>query len=131
MKLVVDTNVLVSALMNLNGIPARILMSILRNDLGIIYDNRIIFEYMDVLSRKEFSFSSEIINELMKHIKNNGEYVNAGFSELKFTDESDKKFYEVYKSGSAHYLITGNSKHFPKETGIVTPREFIDKANMA
>ena len=40
-------------------------------------------------------------------------------------DEADRKFYEVYKSGGAGYLVTGNIKHFPKETAIVTPGDFI------
>jgi predicted nucleic acid-binding protein len=43
-----------------------------------------------------------------------------------FVDETDKKFYEVHKSGKSHYLITGNKKHFPKEDAIITPREFIE-----
>ena len=127
MRIVVDTNVLVSALMNSNSIPANILSSILTNELTILYDNRILHEYIDVLSRKEFGFSSDIINALIGHIDKNGEYIAAGSSGTNFTDESDKKFYEVFKSASALYLITGNVKHFPKETGIVTPREFVDR----
>ena len=41
-------------------------------------------------------------------------------------DETDKKFYEVFKFGKAKYLITGNIKHFPKEKGLVTPKEFFE-----
>jgi predicted nucleic acid-binding protein len=44
---------------------------------------------------------------------------------MKFTDETDKKFYEVYKSGRAQYLITGNIKHFPKEDNIIIPKDFL------
>jgi putative PIN family toxin of toxin-antitoxin system len=125
MRIVVDTNVLVSALMNFNGIPAQILNSIINNDNNLLYDNKIIFEYINVLSRKEFGFNTEIINKLLQHIRVYGEYVITSISNIKFSDESDRKFYEVYKSGNAMYLITGNKRHF-KETGIVTPREFID-----
>ncbi|MDR0585773.1 MAG: hypothetical protein LBG26_00885 [Treponema sp.] len=46
---------------------------------------------------------------------------------IKFADEDDKIFYELYKSGEAIFLITGNIKHFPKEKNIITPREFIEK----
>ena len=127
MKVVIDTNVIVSALMNTFGIPARILALVLNGKLKLFYDNRIIFEYIDVLSRKEFFFDLEIINDLFNWFKYDGEYVNAEFSGVKFTDEADKKFYEVYKSGAAQYLITGNIKHFPREKAIVTPREFFDK----
>ena len=124
MKIVVDTNVIVSALMNANGIPAGILALILNGKLKILYDNRIIFEYIDVLSRKEFYFESETIDNLINYFKNEGDYVNAEFTRIKFTDETDKKFYEVFKSGEAQFLITGNKKHFPKDKAIISPREF-------
>jgi putative PIN family toxin of toxin-antitoxin system len=121
MKIVLDTNVLVSALMNVNGIPAKILASILNGKIQLLYDNRIIFEYVDVLSRKEFGFSLEIINAMIDYFKHSGEFINAEYINIKFSDETDKKFYEVYKSGEARYLVTGNIKHFPKEDAIVIP----------
>jgi putative PIN family toxin of toxin-antitoxin system len=125
LKAVVDTNVLVSALMNANGPPAMILSLILNGKLALLYDNRIIFEYIEVLSRKEFGFNNETINDLMDFLKHEGEYINANPSNMEFHDESDKKFYEVHKSGEAQYLITGNKKHFPEEEGIIAPRDFL------
>ena len=125
MKVVVDTNVIVSALLSSNGIPAKILSLILNGSIKILYDNRIIFEYYDVLSRKEFGFFEEIINDITGFIKREGEYINTGHLKMNFTDEADKKFYEVYKFGEAQYLITGNTKHFPKEKTIITPKDFL------
>ena len=125
MKVVVDTNVIVSALLNTNGNPAKILSLILNGNIIILYDNRIIFEYIDVLSRKEFGFSKEIINDLIECFKCDGEFINAEYVKTKFSDETDKKFYEVYKSGKAKYLITENIKHFPKEDTIVLPKVFL------
>jgi len=125
MKVVVDTNVIVSALMNTNGTPAKILSLILNGKIKLLYDNRIIFEYTDVLSRKEFGFSKEIINDMIDYFKHDGEFINAEFIKRKFSDETDKKFYEVYKSGEAKYLITGNTKHFPKEDAIIIPKDFM------
>jgi len=58
MNVVVDTNVIVSALINANGIPARILSLVLNGNIKILYDNRIIFEYINVLSMKKFGFSN-------------------------------------------------------------------------
>ena len=125
MRVVLDTNVIVSALINTNGIPAGILALVLNGKLKILYDNRIIFEYADVLSRKEFGFDADIINDLIDYLGHDGEYINAELVNMEFHDETDKKFYEVYKSGAAQYLITGNIKHFPKEKGIISPKEFI------
>jgi putative PIN family toxin of toxin-antitoxin system len=129
MKIVLDTNVIVSALINPNGTPGRILASVLNGRLKILYDNRIIFEYIDILSRKNFGFSEEIIDDMIDYFRNDGEFINSEYTNIKFTDDTDKKFYEVFKSGEAEYLITGNIKHFPKEDGIIIPREFIEKCD--
>jgi putative PIN family toxin of toxin-antitoxin system len=127
MKIVLDTNVIVSALINTNGIPGMILALVLNGKVKILYDNRIIFEYVDVLSRKDFGFSEEIIHDMMDYFRSDGEFINAEYTNIKFTDDTDKKFYEVFKSGEAEYLITGNIKHFPKENGIIIPKEFFEK----
>ena len=127
MKAVIDTNVLVSALINTNGTPAKILSLILNGKLKVLYDNRIFFEYSDVLSRKVFGFEPGSIDDLLTYLKNDGEYVNAEHSKLEFADETDKKFYEVCKSGEAQYLITGNTKHFPKDKQVISPGKFLEK----
>ena len=127
MKVVIDTNVLVSGLINANGIPAKIITLLLNGKVKILYDNRILFEYNDVLSRREFGFDSGIIDDLLAYIKNDGEFVNAEFIKMDFSDETDKKFFEVCKSGEAQYLITGNIKHFPKDKSIIIPGKFLEK----
>jgi predicted nucleic acid-binding protein len=98
---------------------------ILNGNIKILYDNRIIFEYIDVLSRKEFGFPKEMIDDLIDYIKHDGEFINSEYIKVKFSDEADKKFYEVYKSGEAKYLMTGNIKHFPKEDTIIIPKDFM------
>ena len=129
MKVVVDTNVIVSALMNVNGTPAKILSLILNGKLEILYDNRIIIEYIEVLSRKEFGFSVETIHDMIDFFEHGGEFISAVPLKIKFPDETDKKFYEVYKSGDARYLITGNKKHFPTKDTILVPKEFWEVYN--
>jgi putative PIN family toxin of toxin-antitoxin system len=126
MKVVIDTNVIVSALMNANGTPAKILALILNGKATILYDNRIIFEYIDVLSRKDFGFDIETINDIINYIRTEGEFVNSEYINIEFIDETDKKFYEAHKSGEAQYLITGNIKHFPKEDSIIIPKSFLE-----
>jgi len=102
MKVVVDTNVLVSAFINANGTPAKILSLILNRKIKILYDNRIIFEYTEVLTRKEFGFILEIIKDMIEFIKHEGEYIVSEHSDKNFIDEKDKKFYEVFKTGNAN-----------------------------
>ena len=133
MRVVVDTNVIVSALMNANGSPAKILSLIFNGSVIMRYDNRIIFEYSEVLSRKEFGFSADLINDMINFFKHEGEYINADPVNVKFLDETDKKFYEVYRFGNPRrspklpqYLVTGNKRHFPKEASIINTKEFIE-----
>ena len=128
MKVVVDTNVIVSAQLNANEPPAKIVSLILNGRLKLLYDNRILFEYIEVLSRKEFGFNNEIINDLIDFFKHEGEYINADHSNENFHDETDRKFYEVHKSGDAQYLITGNLRHFPGEATIINPANFLLKS---
>ena len=125
MKIVLDTNVLVSALINPEGLPAKILNLVLNGKLTVLYDNRIIGEYRAVLIRKKFGFSSEMIEPLLDFIECEGDFVASEPLKLHFADEDDKKFLEVAESGNAEYLITGNIKHFPIEDNIVTPSIFL------
>ncbi len=127
MKVVLDTNVLVSALINPKGMPAKILNLILNEKLTILYDNRIMGEYREVLSRKKFNFSHEMIEPLINFIKYEGEFIASEPLKTHFSDEDDKMFLEVAVSGNAEYLITGSTKHFPAENNIVTPKIFIEK----
>ena len=126
MKVILDTNIIVSALLSPHGLSAKILNLVLNGKLTIVYDNIIFAEYVDVLNRNKFKLDKELVNLVIDFIAKEGEYVIAEFQNIKFTDEDDKAFYEVYKSGHVDYLITGNKKHFPNEKGIIMVREFFD-----
>ena len=121
MNIVLDTNVLVSGLLNPVGNPAKILNMILNYNLVILYDVRILDEYNRVLRRDKFGFTEDLIIPFMDFIENEGISITPNPSTVKFKDEDDKKFYETALSGNAEYLITGNKTHFPKEKFILTP----------
>jgi putative PIN family toxin of toxin-antitoxin system len=126
MRIVLDTNIIVSALLSPQGLPAKILNLVLSGSAILVYDNSVIAEYRDVLSRARLKINQELKNLVIDFFYKEGEYAIAEPRNIKFDDEDDKIFYELYKSGDVDYLITGNKKHFPKEKGIVTPREFIE-----
>ena len=125
MNVVIDTNVLISGLINPDDTPAKIINLLINERITIFYDNRILQEYIGVLHREKFGFTVELIDPLLDFIKNEGQFVTA--DPINFSDENDKIFLEVAESASVDYLITGNTKHFPKNNIIVTPKEFIDK----
>ncbi len=126
MTVVLDTNILVSALINPEGVPATILSLLLNGKLTILYDNRILKEYAEVLSRRKFPFKESLIFQLLDYIRQEGEFITAEPIENPFSSEDDKIFYEVAKTGNAEYIITGNKKHFPDEEIVKTPKEFIE-----
>jgi putative PIN family toxin of toxin-antitoxin system len=125
MKLILDTNIIVSALLSPQGLPARILNLVLNGSATIVYDNKILYEYMDVLGRDRLKINQELKKLVVNFIEKEGIYAIAKHQNIKFNDENDKMFYELFNSGNINYLVTGNKKHFPKEKGIVTPKEFI------
>ena len=124
MNVVIDTNVLVSALLNANGLPAKIMRLVFERKIRLLCDRRIFAEYHNVLHRDKFHFDNGLVAYLLNFIKIEAIFIEATEQNTVFNDDDDKKFYEVFKTAQAEFLITGNMKHFPKEKGIVTPAEF-------
>ena len=126
MKVVMDTNVLVSGLLSPGGIPASIISLVLNQKITILYDNRILQEYQNVLERPKFKFDKQVVADLMEFIKQLGEFTLPIPTVIEFTDTGDIPFYEVASSGGVEFLITGNLKHFPKGDGfkVVSPAKF-------
>jgi putative PIN family toxin of toxin-antitoxin system len=125
-KVVLDTNILVSSLLS-DGPPARIIDWIADGKLFSVYNGPVLAEYWDVLSLPKFGFSFLQINRLIQGIVRTGFGVSEGIaSTVKLPDESDRKFYDAAKNAGA-VLITGNSKHYPREPFIVTPSVFMER----
>ena len=80
-------------------------------------------EYKLVLDRPKFVFSKDEVKAIIDFIKNEGLCIVAKPLDIKFIDESDKKFYEVAKTVNCK-LITGNKKHFSEEKDVLLPGEF-------
>lgn len=123
MNVVINTNVLVSALWTKNGTCANILYKVLNYELTIVYDQRILHEYKEVLQRPKFGFTKDEVKSIMDFIENEGLCIVAKPVDIEFIDESDKKFYEVAKTLDCN-LITGNKKHFPEDNNILLLMEF-------
>lgn len=126
MLVVIDTNVLVSALWSKNGAPARLVSLVISGALVPCYDYRIMCEYRDVLRRPRFGFSEGEINALLDWIETCGRSVVADYIDVPFVDEEDRKFYEVAQLCRA-VLVTGNIKHFPADPIVITVNDFLDR----
>ena len=128
---VLDTNILVSSLWSIKGLPSKILKMVFDKQLIICHDYRILNEYSIVLNRPKFAFNPADINDVLDFFRKHGISVIAEeFTEI-FLDESDRKFYEVTKTlikqGIDATFITGNLKHYPKETFIQSAADFFAK----
>ena len=127
---VIDTNVLVSALLakRSDSATVRVLNAVFSNVIIPLYTYDILAEYGDVLRRKKFPFQEERVKRVISTIQEYGVYVKspAPSGEI-LPDADDLIFYEVVmeKRADDAYLVTGNLKHFPRKTFIVTPAEMM------
>ena len=125
MRIVLDSNVLVSALLNPHGAPGSVLNGILDGRISLLADNRILFEYEDVLRRDKFRFDSEDVRALLDFLRAEAEYISASPVPDHFDDPDDLPFFEVAKAGQAQFLVTGNRRHYPDEEWVVSPQHFL------
>ena len=129
-RIVLDTNVLVSAILSPSGNPKKILDLIFIQKLFPLFDGRIFSEYEEVLKREELHLPQKAVDHVLSFLKENGGRVIAHPLSLKLPDPDDLPFLEVALTGNAEALITGNKRHFPqttKGTSIVNPLEFLEK----
>ena len=109
MKVVFDTNVLVSAILT-NGTPAAIADLMANEKLMPFYNDVIIEEYWDVLHRPKFNFQNVQINKLLDSIVKVGVAVEVNvYSNIKMLHEDDRKFYDVAKTALAYLRFAGIS----------------------
>lgn len=123
---VFDTNVLVSALLTkrADSPTVQLLDYVFDGRIVLLYNDAIIREYEEVLHRGHFAFSDERVQDLIDLVKT-GMHLEPTESGEVFIDEDDKVFYEVALSKEDGYVVTGNTKHFPKSPIVVTPAEMI------
>lgn len=138
MRVVIDTNVIVSALINSHGHPARIIDLVVLGQIVPVFDDRIIAEYREVISRPKFSFRAEDISTLLELFEVEGESVLVPpLSGLDLPDMDDAPFVEVTVGAACDFLITGNTGHFPKSAigklskkssiSVIAPAVFLEK----
>ena len=124
---VIDTNVLVSSLLTSNPAStiARIVDAIRQDCIIPMYDDAILDEYQNVLSRDRFGFNVDRVKELISLMRDKGICCERKTVSEIFPDPDDIVFYEVAMSREDSYLVTGNLKHFPMNGRVVSPAEML------
>lgn len=129
---VIDTNVIVSAMLKGDSMPAMVLKEVLLGNINMLAYEEILNEYLEVLSRKKFHFPINAVIDLVNELKKQAIYVDATPSGEYMPDPDDAVFYEIVMEARKNvdaYLVTGNLKHLPEKPYIVTPKEMIEILN--
>ena len=113
MKIVLDTNVLVSGLLTPFGPSGEIVRMVPAGELILYIDARILSEYREVLHRPKFKFNKDLISILIDFIKLHEQFISSLPLKNRLPDPDDEPFLEVAIAGKARSLITGNIVHYP------------------
>lgn len=132
MKIVLDTNVLVSGLLSPTGPPGRIVDLVATARLVVVYDDRIIAEYREVLARPRLRIEPAEATAILDLIVHEGLYMPAAPLGVQLPDPDDLPFLEVAVAASVDALVTGNGRHFRVGSGeqhasVHSPAEFLAK----
>lgn len=126
---IIDTNVIVSAMLKWDSVPGNILELALDGPIIPVLNHEILDEYRQVLLRPKFRLTERIVGDLLENIISRAVFVDAHSLMLELPDPKDIVFYEVtmeQRKTENAYLVTGNLKHFPSERFVVTPRQMLD-----
>ena len=132
MFVVIDTNIIVSALLSSKNDSAtvQVMEKVFRQEIKPVYSKEIFAEYTNVLNRPKFHFSKELVEYMLSAIKQFGVLKEPKETVMVvLPDMKDVPFYRLVLESEDTYLVTGNIKHFPQESRIMTARQLIDILN--
>jgi putative PIN family toxin of toxin-antitoxin system len=128
-RVVLDTNIVVSALLQPLGPPAQVLVLAIIGALQLCVSGPVYAEYEEVISRPRFHRTAEVISGALRAVRENSLWVRPTETVRACSDPDDDIFLECAQAAEAAYLVTGNLRHFPeswKRTRIVTARQLLD-----
>jgi|SRR5208282_1850436 uncharacterized protein len=128
LRLVIDTNVLVSAALKPGGLQRTVFLLAITKPARLYVTEAVLAEYREVLARPEFKIRRGLRQQFLQLIRNHAQLVTPARALRIAEDPDDDKFLECADAARADYLVTGNQRHFPtfwKKTKVITSREFI------
>ena len=130
MKIVLDTNVVVSGLLNSQGNPAQVLKLVLGGAVEICHNEQILAEYAEVLARPRFKFDPKRAREVLAKIKIDGMAIDStSQQDLHLSDVDDEPFLAVALAGPVDFLVTGNLADYPPDKrrccAVISPAAFM------
>ena len=126
---VIDTNVLVSAMLKRTSVPGSIIEFAFSGVIIPVLNERIVEEYREVLMRDKFHLTKEIVDDVIQALEDQGKYIDTDNMDYELPDLKDVVFYAIVmekRKEEDTYLVTGNIKHFPQVPFVVTPKQMLD-----
>jgi len=131
LRVVVDTNVVVSAVLKPDGLQRTVVVLALTKPARCYVSQAVLFEYDWVLSRPALRIPPAARRHMMQLVRNRTHVVAPKYRLHVTSDPDDNIFLECADAARADYLITGNTRHFPefwKATKVISSREFVGMA---
>ena len=129
-RIVRDRNIFISSLLQPQGLPAEILrLALVGERVRLCVSAEIYSEYEEVIRRPRFRRSEQEIADSLRAIRERGLWIKPSQRIRACSDPDDDVFLECAHAAMAHFLVTGNLKHFPdswRDTKVVSPRQFLD-----
>jgi len=128
-RVVLDTNVVVSAHLNSEGYERYALDLVLAGKLQIFVSPGILAEYEGVLRRPKFAIAPRLIAKSLRQLRGVARILEPQRRLNVTRHEADSRFLECAEAARADYLVTGNKRHFPaawRQTLVVNARELVE-----
>jgi putative PIN family toxin of toxin-antitoxin system len=128
LRLVVDTNIVVSAALKPDGLQRTVLLLAITKPARLYISKDILTEYREVLARPELQIRKGLRSQLLDLLSKRVYFVTPAWKLQVTGDPKDNMFLECADAARADYLVTGNVRHFPrfwKKTKVITSREFL------
>jgi putative PIN family toxin of toxin-antitoxin system len=132
-RVVLDTNVLISAALKPNGLEASVVAEALAGRLEVWVTDQVWAEYEEVLARPKFAKVRQCAVELLGALSDRVRRTSPSAPVTSALDEDDNRFLECAAAADAAYLVTGNLRHYPVEFGstrMVNARGFADATGL-
>jgi len=129
LRLVLDTNVVVSAALKPEGLQRTVLLLAISKPARWYVSDAILGEYSAVMARPELKIRRGLRQQLLQLIQDHSRVIVPSRLPQITTDPDDNIFVECADAARADYLVTGNERHFPKfwkNTKIISSREFLN-----
>ncbi|MBP1700377.1 MAG: hypothetical protein H6Q41_5565 [Deltaproteobacteria bacterium] len=108
LKVVLDTNVLISAIL-FGGKPRQILEKAIRGEIRLCLSEPILEELGGVLRRSKFDYSPEMIQFILTELTGIADFVNPSETiDIVLEDPDDNRILECAVGAEANYIITGD-----------------------